>query len=82
MTNTEQMRECLEHYRREAKKAEREYNRQVDEVQRMASKSINLFGGRATSQVADIAANCRKTCEDLYTSYQMMIQMIDETCRG
>lgn len=81
MTSTEQMRECLEHYRREAKSAEREYDSQANAVQRMASENIDLLGGHATGQVADIAVQCRKACEGLYTSYQTIIQMIDETCR-
>ena len=47
----------------------------------MASTSIDLFGGSAVSQVADIARESIKICDALYASYQMLIKMLDEQCR-
>ena len=64
-----------------ASKAEREYDRGADRIQMMASRSIDLFGGSAVSQVADIASESRKICDSLYASYQMLIKMLDEQCR-
>ena len=81
MTASEQMITAVERYRREAKSAESTFDFRNEMIQIKSQSSIDLFGGRATSQVADIASSVREACDDLYASYQTLIQRIDRECR-
>ena len=78
---SEKMLQAVSIARESASRAEREYDRGADRIQMMASRNIDLFGGSAVSQVADIASESRKICDALYASYQMLIKMLDEQCR-
>ena len=78
---TKRMMDCVGLVRDRAKRAEREFDSATARIQSMASYSINLFGGDATSRVADIARDSRRACDDLYTAYQSLIHTLDETCR-
>ena len=81
MTASEQMQQYVRDARESAKRAEREYDDAEVRIQRKSSQNIDLFGGSASRQVADIAAMCRKACENLYASYQMNVTMLDRNCR-
>ncbi len=78
---TEQMLLAVQTTKESAKTAEREYDRRADALQEKASRNINLFGGTAVSQVADLASDSRKICDALYASYQTLVKMLDSQCR-
>lgn len=78
---SEKMLQVVKTVKENAARAEREYDLGASMLQSKASGSIDLFGGSAVSQVADIAADARKLCDSLYASYQMLVKMLDEECR-
>lgn len=80
-TTTQRMLQVVEMARSEAKRAEYEFDRRNSDIQRKASRSIDLFGGSATSQVVDIARDARRACDDLYSAYQSLVRIVDEQCR-
>ena len=80
-TATEQMLLAVQMAQESAAQAEKEYNRGAEHIQSKAGQNINLFGGSATSQVADLASESRKICDALYASYQMLVKMLDNQCR-
>ena len=61
---TDRMLEGVRNAKAEAKSAENEFDRRNRDIQRKTSRSIDLFGGHATSQVADIMTICPE-CADL-----------------
>ena len=78
---TEQMLLAVRNTKDSADRAEQEYDRKADQLQIKAGQGIDLFGGNAVSQVADIASTSRKICDELYAAYQMLIRVLDEECR-
>lgn len=78
---TDRILQIVRHARTEAGAAERQFDRANSDIQWKASRSIDLFGGDATSRVADIARDARRACDDLYSSYQSLIRIVDEQCR-
>lgn len=50
-------------------------------IQTKASSSIDLFGGYATSRVVEIQSDVREACDDLYTTYQTLVETLDGMCR-
>lgn len=80
-TATDEIMRIVRNARSEASSAEREYDRAASDIQYKASRSINLFGGDATSRVADIARDSRLACDNLYAAYQSLIRIVDEQCR-
>lgn len=78
---TDRILQIVRHARGEAGAAERQFDRANSDIQWKASRSIDLFGGDATSRVADIARDARRVCDDLYSSYQSLIRIVDEQCR-
>ena len=78
---TEQMLLLVRNTKESADRAEQEYDRKADQLQMKAGQGIDLFGGNAVSQVADIASTSRKICDELYAAYQMLIRVLDEECR-
>ena len=81
ITATEQLLQAAKIAKERAKRAEREFDNGSAAIQRKASISIDLFGGSAVSQVADIASDTKKVCDALYASYQTLVKMLDEQCR-
>ena len=78
---SEQILQYVAQSRERAEKAERDFDVKNLRIQRKADRTIDLFGGSATSQVVDIASDARRACDDLYSAYQMEIQLLDEACR-
>ena len=78
---TEKMLAAVKASRERAERAEAEFDRRNEAIQADDSRSINLFGGSAVSQVADLASAARKACDALYAAYQMEIRLLDEACR-
>lgn len=78
---TEQMLLSIKKAKDKAERAENEYDREVDQLQLKTEQSIDLFGGKAVSQVTDIVVASRKICDELYATYQMLIKILDEECR-
>ena len=70
---TERILQVVQMARSEAKRAEYEFDRRNSDIQRKASRNIDLFGGSATSQVADIARDARRACDDLFIAYQSLV---------
>lgn len=64
-----------------ANEAEERFEEKEREIQMMSSKSIDLFGNSAVSNVANIVTESKKVCDDLFASYQSLVFSIDETCR-
>lgn len=78
---TERILQVVRNARSEASRAESQFDRANSDIQWKASRSIDLFGGDATSRVADIARDARRACDDLYASYQSLVRIVDEQCR-
>lgn len=65
----------------EASRAESLFDSRNRAIQRKASYSIDLYGGNATSRVVEIQADAREACDDLYTTYQSLVESLDCVCR-
>lgn len=78
---SEKMLQAVKNAKENAARAEQDYDFGASLLQSKAGGSINLFGGSAVQQVADIAADARKLCDSLYASYQTLVKMLDEECR-
>lgn len=81
MDVSNQMLEAVANAKKQAKSAEHQFDFAAEMVNIKSSSSIDLFGGRAVSQVADIASSVRKACDELYASYQALVLMLDQQCR-
>ena len=81
MDISNQMLEAVANAKKQAKSAEKQFDFAAEMVNIKSSSSIDLFGGRAVSQVADIASSVRKACDELYASYQSLVLMLDQQCR-
>ncbi len=64
-----------------ARSAERQFESRNSSIQIKASRNIDLFGGNATSRVVEIQADAREACDDLYASYQTLVETLDAICR-
>ena len=78
---TEKIESAVEAARKAHRDAMDRYVREEVNLQRKASVSIDLFGGNATSRVAEIVTLSRKMCDDLYAACQAQVYLLDETCR-
>lgn len=65
----------------QARSADRLFDSRNRAIQRKASSSIDLFGGYATSTVVEIRAEAREACDDLYVTYQSLVESLDAACR-
>lgn len=81
MGNGEKILEAVRTAKAQAKSAERDYDFAAEMIAIRSERNIDLFGGTAVSQLADIAADSRKACDELYASYQMLVRMLDEQCK-
>lgn len=81
MDVSNQMLDAVANAKKQAKAAEKNFDGAADMVNIKSSSNIDLFGGRAVSQVADIASSVRKACDELYASYQSLVLMLDQQCR-
>ena len=67
--------------REEGRAADRLFDSRNRSIQMKASTNIDLFGGYATSRVVDIRADARRACDDLYATYQSLVERLDAKCR-
>lgn len=81
MDVSNQMLVAVANAKNQAKSAERQFDFAAEMINIESSSSIDLLGGRAVSQVADIASSVRKACDELYASYQSLVLMLDQQCR-
>ena len=81
MDVSNQMLEVVANAKTRAKSAEEQFDFTAKMVNIKSGSNINLFSGRAVSQVADIASSVRKACDELYASYQSLVLMLDQQCR-
>ena len=75
------MSQIVARIKRQAEQAQEKFDAGAEKLQITSNQSINLFGGTATSQVADIAVDARRICDELYATLQMLVRMADEECR-
>ncbi len=80
-TATEQMLSAIQTIKESARQAEQEYDRRADALQEKANQTIDLFGGTAVSQIADLAAASKNICDQLYAAYQSLVTILDGQCR-
>ena len=78
---TEKILQLVEQSRERAKRAEQKHENASARIQRKASRDIDLFGGSALGDIADIASDVRRASDDLYSALQMEIQLLDSDCR-
>ena len=81
MDISNQMLEAVANAKKQAKSAESQFDFAAEMVNIKSSSSIDLFGGSAVSQVAEIASAVRKACDELYASYQSLVLTLDRQCR-
>ena len=67
--------------REEAAKAERAYDFAAARIQTLSESTMDLFGDRTLSRVADIAAESRDATDTLYSAYQTLVAMVDAELR-
>ena len=67
--------------KRQARSADRLFDSRNQAIQSRASSSIDLFGGYATSTVVAIRAAAQEACDDLYVTYQSLVESLDAACR-
>lgn len=67
--------------RREADAADRAFDSASFDIQMKASRDIDLFGGDAPHRIVEIRADAKRACDNLYTTYQTLISVLDATCR-
>ena len=75
------MSQIVARIKRQAEQAQEKFDAGAEKLQITSNQSINLFGGTATSQVADIAVDARRICDELYATLQMLVRMADKECR-
>lgn len=75
------MLEEVEKAKSEADRAKKLFDSRERDIQLKAGRKIDLFGGDATSRVAEIRADVRNACSDLYTTYQSLVATLDGMCR-
>lgn len=78
---TESMLEEVKKAKSKASSAEKLFNSRNRSIQMKASPSIDLFSGYATSRVVEIQSDVREACDDLYATYQTLIEELDGMCR-
>lgn len=78
---TESMLEEVKKAKSKASSAESLFDSRNRSIQMKASSSIDLFGGYATSRVVEIQSDVREACDDLYTTYQTLVETLDGMCR-
>lgn len=78
---TETMLAEVKKAKSKASSAEGLFNSRNRSIQMKASSSIDLFGGYATSRVVEIQSDVREACDDLYTTYQTLVETLDGMCR-
>lgn len=81
MSATEIMLQHVNRIRREAEDAAFDYEQNVSEIKFMASQQIDLFGGDAISRVGEIVRKAKETGDNLYSSFQTSVTVLDELCR-
>ena len=62
--------ELSEEAKEKAKQAMDDFDYASDMLEIKTKKQINLYGGTATSEVVDIAAESRDICDNIYISLQ------------
>ena len=60
MDASKEILEVVERVKKDAEQAEKAFDTQNDELTRKSSRSIDLFGGSASSQVVEIASMARE----------------------
>ena len=78
---SKQMYDAVAHAKRVASSADSDFDFANSRIQIKASSRIDLFGGTAVSEVADIAQDAKKACDDLYAALQLAVATLDSECR-
>lgn len=75
------MEQIVYRAKKQADQALEAFDSDAEKVQLSSGGTIDLFGGNAVDQVADIAADVRRVCDRLYATLQMLVKMVDEECK-
>lgn len=81
MQTSDRIEQIVTRAKKQAEKAMEDFDFDAARLQISSSSSIDLFGGTATSQVADIATDVRRVCDKLYATLQMLVKLVDEECK-
>jgi hypothetical protein len=81
MDATAQMYKAVQNAEKALLTAQTRFDTESSSITTKASQSIDLFGGSATSQVAELVMDARRCCDALYAVCQTQIRLLDEACR-
>lgn len=73
--------QIVKDFEAELKRAKDKFNHQNSAIQEKSRNNIDLFGGTAVRQAADLVADARSACDELYASLQTLVAMLDRQCR-
>ena len=65
---------------KEAKDAESNFDYEARAIERDAAKPINLYGGSATSQALKLTMRAKEASDELYTTYQSLVERLNKQC--
>lgn len=80
MSATEMIIDICRTIDREAKSAENRFDFEAQSIERDASQPIDLFGGSATSEALKLTMRAREASDELYTTYQSLVERLDKQC--
>lgn len=78
---TETMLEYVKRAEERGKEAEALFDNRSSSIKFKARRNIDIFDGDATYRVLELQSDAREACDDLYTSYQMLVEELDLFCR-
>ena len=81
MENNNLILEAVSSARKQAELAMKDFDRKSAEIERLASRNIDLFGSNAVSRVTEIAEKSRDACDGLYVTLQALVVLVDEKCK-
>lgn len=78
---TKQMMDVIDAAKKTLREAKRDFEKAHREIRNMSYQRIDLFGGKAVSQVADIVSATKMASEAKYVACQTLVAGVDEMCR-
>ena len=78
---TKQMMDVIDAAKKTLREAKRDFEKAHREIRNMSYQRIDLFGGKAVSQVADIVSATKMASESKYVACQTLVAGVDEMCR-
>ena len=75
------MRDTVANAREKIRKAEADFELKSKSIERAAEGTMDLFASSTIDKVSKIATDSRNACDELYATYQALIELVDLTCR-